>query len=196
MNFEQVQKLLTDIRDEEGIDRFVVLGSLSVFGLIASREIPPGMLVSNELDAYPEDDPDKRHTIARKFGQGTPFEFRHGYYFDPISPALPTLPDGWKERLIELTLESGVRVKFLEPNDAAVSKYARGEPKDRAWIREGLAASILSAATIAFRFRTTPFLDQVEHDRATAALAEDLSRLHENRGAGARVSKAKKPQRK
>jgi len=181
VNFEQVEKLLTDIRDSEGIDKFVVLGSLSVLGLVSSRAIPEGMLVSNELDAYPEDDPGKRHGIAAKFGQGTRFELKHGYYFDPISPALPTLPEGWRQRLIELVLPSGVRVKFLEPNDAAVSKYARGDPKDRAWIREGLAASILSGATIEYRFRTTPFLDQAEHDRAKAALAEDLHWLDKGR---------------
>jgi hypothetical protein len=181
LNFEQVQKLLTDSRDEEGIDTFVVMGSLSVLGLVSSRQIPEEMLVSNELDAYPEHDPGKREQIAKKFGQGTPFEIEHGYYFDPISPSLPTLPEGWRDRLIEVRLANGVRVKFLEPNDAAVSKYARGDPKDRAWIREGLAASILSGATIEHRFRTTPFLDQPEHDRAKAALAEDLARLRKRR---------------
>lgn len=177
MNFAQVENLLTEIRKSEGIDRFVVFGSLSVLGLVSSRPIPEGMLVSNELDAYPEDDPGKRQQIAARFGQGTRFEREHGYYFDPISPALPTLPDGWKDRLIEVTLASGVRVKFLEPNDAAVSKYARGAPKDREWIREGLVASILSGATIEYRFRTTAFLDQAEHDRAKSALAEDLGWL-------------------
>lgn len=181
MNFDQVQKLLTDIRDAQGVDKFVVVGSLSVLGLMASRAIPEGMLVSNELDGYPEEDPARRQEIAKQFGQGTAFELEHGYYFDPIAPGLPTLPDGWQSRLIEVRLPTGVRVKFLEPNDAAVSKYARGAPKDRAWTREGLAASILSGATIEHRFRSTPFLDQPEHDRAKAALAEDLARLRKRR---------------
>ena len=173
MNFDQVRLLLDEIRAAHGVDRFVVFGSLSVLGLMPSREIPEGMLVSNELDAFPEDDPDRRQEIARHFGQGTRFERENGFYFDPISPALPTLPDGWRERLIEVRLPSGVRVKFLDPDDAAVSKYARGAAKDREWLRQGLAASILSAATIEHRFRTTAFLDQAEHDRAKAALAED-----------------------
>lgn len=181
MNFAQVENLLNEVHRSEGIDRFVVLGSLSVLGLFSSQAIPEGMLVSNELDAYPEDDPEKRQQIARRFGQGTRFELEHGYYFDPISPALPTLPEGWRDRLIEVKLPSGVRVKFLEPNDAAVSKYARGEAKDRAWIREGLNASILSGATIDYRFRSTPFLDQAEHDRSKAALAEDLAWLRKSR---------------
>jgi hypothetical protein len=177
LNFAQLEKLFAEIRAAEGIDRFVVFGSMSVLGLAPSRPVPEGMLVSNEVDAYPEDDPGRREAVARAFGQGSRFEREHGYYFDPISPGLPTLPDGWRERLIEVTLSSRVRLKFLEPNDAAVSKYARGEPKDRAWIREGLAHSILSAATIEHRFRSAPFLDQAEHDRARAALAEDVEWL-------------------
>ena len=181
MNFEQVEALLTEVRDAQGVDKFVVMGSLSVLGLVASHEIPAAMLVSNELDGYPEDDPAGREAIAKRFGQGTPFELEHGYYFDPISPALPTLPDGWQDRLIPVRFASGVRAKFLEPNDAAVSKYARGEPKDRAWIREGLAASILSSATLRHRFSSTPFLDQEEHDRARAALAEDVAWLEKGR---------------
>ena len=72
-----------------------------------------------------------------------------------------------------MKLPSGVNVKFLEPNDAAVSKYARGEPKDEAWIREGLRQSLLSLATIEYRFRETPFLDREEHERAKAALEKD-----------------------
>ena len=60
-------------------------------------------------------------------------------------------------------------------------KSARGEPKDRAWIREGLAASILSSAMLRHRFASTPFLDQAEHDRAKAALAEDVAWLEKAR---------------
>lgn len=179
MNFEQVDKLLAEIAAAHGVDRFVVMGSLSVLGLVGSHGIPDAMLVSNELDAYPEDDPERRHEIAKQFGQGTEYERRRGYYFDPISPGLPTLPEGWEQRLIEVALPSGVRVKFLEPDDAAVSKYARGDAKDREWIRAGLAASILSAATIEYRFRSTPFLDEAERERAKRALAEDRQWLAE-----------------
>ncbi|MBM3391107.1 MAG: hypothetical protein FJY34_03920 [Betaproteobacteria bacterium] len=34
-------------------------------------------------------------------------------------------------------LAGGIVAGFLDPNDAAVSKYARGEPRDREWIRAG-----------------------------------------------------------
>jgi hypothetical protein len=33
-------------------------------------------------------------------GQGSPFEAEHGYYLDPVSPHVATLPAGWSERLV------------------------------------------------------------------------------------------------
>ena len=68
---------------------------------------------------------------------------------------------------------SGVTAYFLDPNDAAVSKYARGEPRDREWIRAGLAEAILSAPVIASRFRQTTFLDEMETQAAKQRLAAD-----------------------
>lgn len=76
-------------------------------------------------------------------------------------------------RLIPMTLLSGIKVKFLEPNDAAVSKYARVDAKDHVWIREGLRQSILSQATLEYHLRETPFLDRGELARAKTALEEN-----------------------
>jgi hypothetical protein len=173
MNFEQLDVLLGEISREKGVSEFVVVGSLSVLGLTHDRMLPSTMLMSNEVDAYPEHDPQLTFELADRWGQGSEFERQHGYYYDAVPPELPTLPDGWRARMIQITLPSGVSVKFLDPDDAAVSKYARGEPKDRQWIREGLRQSILSLATIEYRFRETQFLDQAEHDRAKTMLKED-----------------------
>jgi hypothetical protein len=70
----------------------------------------------------------------------------------------------------------------LDPNDAAVSKYARGEPRDREWIRAGIAASILSLTTIRYRFSTVVFLDPAEQEGARAHLAEDEAWWEQNAG--------------
>ena len=181
VNFAQLDLLLGEIARANNVDCFVVVGSMSVLGLTQGRAIPPRMLMSNEVDAYVEHDPDRGFDFHQRWGQGSAFERKHGYYFDPVSPKLPTLPQGWQARMIAMTLPSGVNVKFLEPNDAAVSKYARGEAKDRAWIREGLRQSILSLATIEYRFRETPFLDGTEHQRAKSALQEDRQWLESRR---------------
>ena len=86
---------------------------------------------------------------------------------------MATLPAGWEERLTRIQLEPDLAASFLGPNDAAVSKYARMEPRDREWIRPGLRAGVLSIAILDTRFDRTTFLDARESDRARRALEED-----------------------
>ena len=80
---------------------------------------------------------------------------------------------GLEERLTRIGLGPELAAWFLEPNDAAVSKYARMEPRDREWIRPGLRAGVLSIAILEARFADTPFLDQEESRRARKAFDED-----------------------
>jgi hypothetical protein len=76
---------------------------------------------------------------------------------------------------------NGITIFFLDPNDAAVSKYARGESRDREWIQAGLLAGLLSVAIIESRLRDTTFLDDTERKTALAAFAEDKRRLARSR---------------
>ena len=83
-----------------------------------------------------------------------------------------TLPEGWEQRLIKVAFDSGVSAWFLEPNDAAISKYVRSEPRDREWIRAGLEANILSLPTIEYRLRET-IMETEERQRAKLSIEED-----------------------
>jgi hypothetical protein len=157
---------------------FVVVGSLCILGVAASDEIPPRMLMSIDVDCYTKTDPGRvfELTITKELGQGSRFEEAHGYYLDPVSPELPVLPEQWEFRLIRVELGEEIVVFFLDPNDAAVSKYARCDVRDREWIRAGLEAGLLSAPIIESRFRQTAFFDEAERERAFSALAEDRGR--------------------
>jgi len=177
MRNEDLIHLVEEIAKTRTLDSLIIVGSLSVLGIITDREVPDAMLTSNEVDAYPETNPPAAFEIAEAFGQGSIFEQRNGYYFDPISPNVPTLPDGWQQRLIVRQLDNGVRLKFIDPNDAAISKYARGDLKDLQWIDEGLRASVLSMATIGYRFRETTFLDDDERERVREQISADAKRL-------------------
>lgn len=177
MKNEDLLHLVEAIAKTRKLDSLIIVGSLSVLGIVTDREVPDTMLISNEVDAYPENDPSAAFDIAETFGQGSIFEQTYGYYFDAISPNVPTLPEGWRQRLIVRQLDNGVRLKFIDPNDAAISKYARGDPKDLQWIDEGLRASILSIATIRYRFRETAFLDDDEQERVREQINADAKRL-------------------
>lgn len=175
MRREDLRVLFARARDLCGETDFVVFGSLAVLG--HAGEVPPRMAASIDVDAFTKSDPGRIFELERALGQGSPFEAEHGYYLDPISPRVATLPRGWEERLSRIQLDRDLAAWFLEPNDAAVSKYVRLEPRDREWIRPGLRAGILSLPIIEARFALTAFLDAAESARSRKALDEDRSWL-------------------
>jgi hypothetical protein len=158
---------------------YVVFGSLAVLG--HAGEVPPRMAASLDVDAFCKGEPERIFELNSALGQGSPFEAEHGYYLDPISPRVATLPEAWEQRLLRIQLEPNLVAWFLEPNDSAVSKYARMEPRDREWIRPGLRAGILSFPIIEALFAETTFFDASESARARRALEEDRKWLRTTR---------------
>jgi hypothetical protein len=173
VDIEDLRKLFESAKGLTNHTEFVVVGSNSVLGVPRDRALPPRMTMSIDVDAYTKSDPGRIFDLEKHLGQGSPFELENGYYLDPIAPNLPTLPEGWESRLFKVKFDGHLVVYFLDPNDAAVSKYARCEPRDREWLQAGLAAGILSPAVIEYRMRETDFADDGERARAIAAFGED-----------------------
>ncbi|MEO8137018.1 MAG: DUF6036 family nucleotidyltransferase [Betaproteobacteria bacterium] len=94
---------------------YVIIGSLSVLGVVPDP--PETMVYSIDVDLYPKSDPGRITEIALHLGLGSDFEQNHGYYADVVSPMLPTLPEGWEDRLIRIAFENGAVGWFLDPND-------------------------------------------------------------------------------
>jgi hypothetical protein len=88
-----------------------------------------------------------------------------------VSPQLPTLPQGWEARLIRIK-HPPVTAHCLEPNDAAISKLARGEPRDLRWVRAGLQAGLISLPMLRLHARSTVFLDPAEQSATLQRLAD------------------------
>ncbi len=181
MRREDLRRLFAEAQRLCGESEYVVIGSLAALGY--AGELPERMAVSIDVDAWCRRDPARVFELVVALGQGSAFEAAHGYYLGPVSPRVATLPDGWEERFVRIGLEASLAVWFLEPNDAAVSKYARMEPRDREWIRARVEGRVLSLPTIDARFRTTTFLDAAESGRAHTALAEDMAWWKQRRGA-------------
>lgn len=169
MNVDALFSLLAEAKKLCGHSEYVVIGSLSVLALSEVTAIPRDMTMSIDADCYTLLDPGRIHDLQPQLGEGSPFHHAHGIYLDPVSPKLPTLPEGWEGRLIQMNRD-GVTAHFLEPNDAAVSKLARGEERDFRWTLAGAKAGILSLPTIALRYRTTSFYDEAEQSAAHALL--------------------------
>lgn len=166
--------LLAQAHAHTGHTDYVVIGSLSILGL-APEPIPPGMAVSIDLDCYTRADPGRIFDLAEVLGEGSAYHLRTGYFLDPVSPALPTLPEGWADRLLcQERVVGGVMLRAwcLEPHDAAVSKYARGEPRDLRWIEAGVKAQLIALGLVQARMRDTRFLDDEEQARALRLLEQ------------------------
>jgi len=170
---EDLRRLFAEAQRLCGEHEYVVIGSLAALGY--TGELPERMAASVDVDAWCRSEPARIFELAPALGQGSAFEAAHGYYLDPVSPRVATLPNGWEGRLVRIGLDAGLAAWFLEPNDAAVSKYARMQPRDREWIRAGLEGGVLSLPVIEHRFAETTFLDDIESARARKALAEDCA---------------------
>ena len=169
MNIDALFALLTEARKLCGHKDYVVIGSLSVLGMSDVAAIPADMTLSIDADCYTQADPGRALDLQAALGEGSPWHVAHGIYLDPVNPHLPTLPDGWQARLIRLERQ-GVVAHFLEPHDAAVSKLARGEPRDQRWVLAGARANLLALPTVALRMQSTNFLDDAEQSAARALL--------------------------
>lgn len=156
MNRSHLHALLRKARELSGHHEFVIVGSLAIIGAVA--EPPEAMVVSIDVDAYMKADPDRTGELHEALGQGSAFEDEHGYYLDPVSPNLPSFPEGWQDRLILIDF-GDVRAFFVDPDDVAVSKYIRGDERDMRWLREGLRSGLLRLATIERRLASAPALE-------------------------------------
>lgn len=169
MNADTLFALLYAAKASCGHCAYVVIGSLSVLGMSEVANIPAEMTLSIDADCYTLTDPPRIFDLQALLGEGSPYHSAHGIYLDPVSPQLPTLPEGWQQRLIRIA-RNGVEALFLEPNDAAISKLARAEPRDLRWVAAGLKTGLVSLPTVRLRMRTTNFLDATEQTAAQQAL--------------------------
>lgn len=156
MNRAQLHALLRKASELSGHEEFVIVGSLSILGAVSDP--PDAMVMSIDVDAYMKADPGRTGDLCDALGQGSPFEDEFGYYLDPVSPNLPSFPQGWQDRLMLIDF-GNVRAFFVEPNDVAVSKYMRGEERDLRWLRSGLKDQLLDIDIIERRIGSAPCLD-------------------------------------
>lgn len=172
MTLDQVFELLKRARDLSRHREMVIVGSNAVLGKEGTTWIPADMTLSLNCGTYLKADPGRTGDLVKALGEGSPFHREFGFYLDPVSPNLPTLPEQWEARLIPIERDN-VCAWFLDPDDTAVSKYARGEDRDIRWIRAGLSASILSIDRIKRLFPKTMFLDAAEERAAQSRLEAD-----------------------
>lgn len=165
MTLDEAFAIAEEVRRLSGHKELVVIGSNAVLGVAQYSAVPRAMSISNDLDAYIRNDPDRTGLLSAHVGEDSEFHRRTGTFLDVVSPGLVTAPDGWEARTIE-AVRGDVRVLFLDPVDAAVSKLARGEPRDLRWVAAGVEGGIISEPVLRARMHATRFLDDEEGRQA------------------------------
>ena len=174
MKRDQLFTLFQEAHRLTGHKDYVVVGSLSILGTQDEDGLPAEMSMSNDIDSYTKADPGRIYDLGPALGEGSAFHKENGYYLDPVSLALPTLPDGWENRMSNMS-RGDVTLWFLDPDDAAMSKYARSQPNDLRWIRAGILCGLISLPKVKNRLASTSFLDVDEESRVRKQIDSTLA---------------------
>lgn len=158
---------------------FVILGSMAALG--KTPKPPRAMLDAADINFHPLDDAAVSSKRVRdQVGPGSDFHHSHHFYGEPTSPYAATLPQGWQHRMTRVDVAPNLRAWFLDVNDVAISKYARGNERDRSWIKAGLEAGLVSLDVVRERLPETVTLP-TEKANIDRGMFEDTAWLSQER---------------
>jgi hypothetical protein len=144
----------------------LVFGSQAILGSFDFAELPPRTTLSREADIAPEHDiaDHLSNQLWLEAGQGSDWAEEHGFFIDAVSRDTAILPDGWRDRAVEVAVPGhpGVVGVCPDPLDLCASKLARNEEKDREFVGSLIAAQMINPRQLRARFDriTDPRLEQ------------------------------------
>jgi len=176
MNRAQLEHILraaAQIADDEEI---IVVGSQAILGQFPNA--PTALLASNEADVFPKNKPELADLIDGTIGELSPFHETFGYYAHGIDPATPTLPDGWRDRLVPIRNANtrGATGWCLEVNDLVLSKLIAGRDKDLDFARDAASNGLASEAILRERLATMSL-----HEKVRSAVTGRIGRIFKAR---------------
>lgn len=136
-------------------NEFIIIGSQSLHGKYPN--LADEILMSQEVDIIAKNRVNNTDFL-NVIGIDSPFHVQFGYYADPVELSTATLPKKWKNRLVNLKIESdanGAKAYCLEPHDLVVAKLAAGREKDLIFIGSLIDRGLVNKETIAQRIEET-----------------------------------------
>lgn len=142
-----------------GAGEIIVIGSQAVLG--SQPDAPDGLLRSMEADLFTFRDPKDADLIDGSIGEGSPFHETFGYYAQGVRLDTAVLPEGWRERLVEIKNENTRFISglCLEIHDLAVSKIATGREKDAEFVRDLSRFQMLEPGVVEERISLVPLTE-------------------------------------
>jgi hypothetical protein len=162
----------------------VVVGSQSILGTFTEEELPPEATMSLEIDILPlAADNDETARLADLIegiaGEWSSFEEQHGFSIDGVDLTTVVLPNGWRERLIEVqnanTAAPAGQPRYtgwcLDKADLCVAKLCALRQKDQNFVAALLDAGLVDPDVIASRLSSVHGDHQLAAERALGWLA-------------------------
>jgi hypothetical protein len=156
MNRTQLETAIARASDILQQNRVLVFGSQAILASFEFEDLPPRTTMSAEADIAPE------HDIADHLsgqlwldaGQGSEWAEQSGFFIDAVSADTAYLPDGWRDRAVEVSVPGQPDVVGICPDalDLCASKMARNEEKDREFVAALIAARLVDPRELRARF--------------------------------------------
>jgi hypothetical protein len=199
MRIDQFEHVLRACQGNTDESNFYVIGTAAL--LAQHPELAEGqeeIVTSHEVDAWPLSGNHKIADLLEAIGEMSPFHEQFGIYVDPCPPANAILPKRWESRTIQFQSEytKGAQGHCLEKHDLAVSKLARGEPKDLKFVSELLKKNLLIPKEIEERILLVdPSQPHYQHTKESPT-TDIRVRIKSNWKAAQQLTTPKKPTKK
>ena len=176
-----INSFVSLVKDELSpkLNKFIIFGSLSSLSLVfnknkTNKNLPNEMIESDDIDFCYMENPEESFYLDERFQQNGYFHDKHGLYFDPVKPTMPSLPEDWQKRLLKKNIDINnnekISIYFLDLNDIAISKLVRGNKNDISWIESGLKNKILDQEIINKRLSSANVVEYNEIIKAKEEL--------------------------
>jgi len=146
-----------------GDREIVVVGSQAILGQFP--DAPEALLLSQELDVYPLNRPEKAVEVDGALGDGSPFHESFGYYAHGVGPETAKAPAGWEARLIGVRMpmrpgrDEEVVGWCLEVHDLVLAKSVAGRGRDWEFAELALRHALVEPEELLERAADLPLAD-------------------------------------
>lgn len=155
MNRDQLEHVIRAASSIAFDREIVIVGSQAILG--KHPQAPAALCVSEDVDLYPRNHPDRAELVDGAIGELSAFHDTFGYYAHGVGPETSVLPEGWESRLVRVEGPgtAGAVGLCLEPHDLAVSKVLAGREKDLEYLRLAVSSGLLDRETLLRRIDAT-----------------------------------------
>ena len=179
MTREELEHAIRAACDLTGETEMIVFGSQAILGQYP--DAPDSLRQSAEADMAPKHLVDKVDLIDGILGADSDFHRTHGFYVHGVPIEVAVLPKSWDRRAIRLQ-NRNTRENIgwcIEAHDLAASKLVAYRDKDRDFVRELLAHTLVKPWKLRLRIGQLPTdpVDPSRSERLTLWLDRTLAEL-------------------